>query len=788
MVGLGTHTFRTRLVIATAVTVFFVQLLGASVDIYTGYTRLSAEMDVKGRLVVEQTSAAISRPVWDFDDILVEEILESLFGVSDVARVAIVSITGETEVELLADALSEPGALRLYSEPIIIYEGASAETLGVLDVTISTSGLKAELWALAIQKSILVLTILGLASPALYLVLGRLSKPLEDLRNAVRAIEHKEYDLPVPGRDRYDEIGALANALDGLREREAELAVLRRANSEKVIREGKRIQQALHSTRDVVVLVDETDKIIFRNASAKTFFPEFSIGDTLVERRGEKRSRADQVRSALLSRSEIDTEISIVLHGAARHFQARTGPIVDYYGNDLGGLFLASDFTEQFEHSKEASYLASHDPLTGLLNRRQMDVALAEWTEGTDQHVGMLLVDLDHFKEINDTLGHQLGDSLLVEIARLLCELSTPDDLVIRLGGDEFAVVTQGQNSEHHLDVMASTAIDKLQKPLLINGRSVQISISAGIAISATAKTGWSSETLMRHADFALYEAKNGGRGRYEIYKNELSEVYDRRRKMEVSFRTALETDCVFPVYQVQTSIHDGSVVGFEALARWMDPDLGLISPTEFILLAENADLIEPLTRKIMINACETAVEWREHGFHHRIAVNLSPKLFDGTVLGLVKDCLKITGCPSEMIELEITESVLLSNSNVVKKEIEDLRALGLSIALDDFGIGYSSLDYLRRFPVDKIKIDRAFVRDIAKSEQSRAIITAISQLGHSLGMKVTGEGAETSEDRLALANCGVDVVQGFVDGLPTTKSEAEQIFITGSVPRIAAG
>lgn len=156
--------------------------------------------------------------------------------------------------------------------------------------------------------------------------------------------------------------------------------------------------------------------------------------------------------------------------------------------------------------------------------------------------------------------------------------------------------------------------------------------------------------------------------------------------------------------------------------------------------------------------------------------------------MGLVKDCLKITGCPSEMIELEITESILLSNSNVVKKEIEDLRTLGLSIALDDCGIGYSSLVYLRRFPVDKIKIDRAFVRDISKSEQSRAIITAISQLGHSLGMKVTGEGAETSEDRLALAICGVDVVQGFVDGLPTTKSEAEQIFITGSVPRIAAG
>ncbi|MFT4706415.1 MAG: diguanylate cyclase (GGDEF)-like protein [Yoonia sp.] len=519
MISSGTHSFRSRLVIATVITVFLLQVFGALVDIYVGYSRLSTELDVKGRLLAEQTSVAISRPVLDFDEAIVQEILEGLFDISNVARVAFVPAMGEGGVELFVDGISEQSTLRLYSEPIDIYFDTAAETLGVLDVTLSTAGLKAELWKLLIFKSILVLAILSLATAVLHIVLGRLSKPLEDLHDAIHAMEREEFDQPVPGGDRHDEIGALANALDGLRERETELATLRRASSEKAIREGMRIQHALNSTRDVVVLVDETNKIIFRNASAKTFFPEFSIGDTLVEHSGEKRSGAEQVRLALFTRSEMVSEISIVRHGATRHFQARTGPIVDNDGNDLGGLFLASDFTEQFEHSKEATYLASHDPLTGLLNRRQMDVALAKWSENTGQLVGMMMVDLDNFKEINDTLGHQIGDSLLMELARLLGEISNSDDQVIRLGGDEFAIVTRGAGSERHLDMIASTAINKLQNSILIEGHLVKMSISAGIALSIIPKTGWSSETLMQHADLALYKAKNGGRGRYEIFE-----------------------------------------------------------------------------------------------------------------------------------------------------------------------------------------------------------------------------------------------------------------------------
>ncbi|HEY9039659.1 MAG TPA: EAL domain-containing protein [Roseovarius sp.] len=781
---LGSLSFRTRLVLAAAATVVLVQIVGALVDIYSGYVRLSAEMDATGELLVNQTASTISWPLWDFDDTLVKEVLESLLQIKDFAGVAIVSVGGETDVELLSDATSTSETLRIYAKPIVIQDGNATETLGTLKITMSTSGLWTALWRVALHKTLLVVAILGMASVALYLVLGRLSKPLEDLRKAVYAIEREEFNLPVPGRDRTDEIGALANALDGLREREAELAMLRRANNEKSQREGKRVQQALQSTRDAVVIVDEVNTIVFTNGSAECHFPGFRIGAELIERRSTKRSRADEIRSALLSRKEVDMEITLEQKGIIRHFQARTGPIVDSSGNDLGGLFLASDFTEQFEHSREASYLASHDPLTGLLNRRQMDAALAKWVEDASQPIGVMLIDLDHFKTINDTFGHQHGDTVLIRVGQEFRDLSLSDDLVVRLGGDEFAIITRGPNSERHLNWIASSAIDALKTPVQLHERAIKVSISVGIATSETA--GWNVQALMRHADLALYEAKEGGRGRAENYKDALSATHERRRTMEESFRTALDTDCIFPVFQAQTAIDDGSVVGFEILARWHDPDLGLINPAEFIPLAENADMIEPLTRRILTDACETALEWRSLGFQHRIAVNLSPKLFDGIIFNLVKECLSLTECPPEMIELEITESVLLSNSSAVKKEIDDLRAIGLNIALDDFGTGYSSLDYLRRFPVDKIKIDRAFVRHIASSEQSRAIVTAISQLGHSLGMKVTGEGAETQEDRIALKGCGVDVIQGFVDGQPALKSEAEQMFLTGPTQKKA--
>ncbi len=519
MIAFSTRSLKDQLVIAIGAIIFIVQVLSTFVFIYASSARSSAELDKMGWLITKQASLAMSLAVEDLDDVFIKGILENLLEIPNVARVAIVSASGDGEIELFADNLPDLNELRLYSEPISIQDVNATSTLGVLDLTISTASLKAAEWRLAIQGVILSLAIFSVTLPVMYFVLGRIFRPLEDLHTAVKVIETGDFDRQLPSKDRVDVIGSLANALDGLRAREAELVILRHAASEKSIRESMRIQLALHSTRDVVVLVDETNEVVFRNSSAKMYFPEFSIGDTLIELKGVAQSRSELVRSALSTRAITDSEIAVVRHGAARHFQARTVAIIDHDGKDLGGLFLASDFTEQFENSKEASYFASHDPLTGLLNRRRMDMTLADWSNNKTQLVGMLMIDLDYFKETNDAHGHLFGDSLLIEVAKTLNEISCPDDLVIRLGGDEFAIITRDSNCEGHLDSIASTLIEKMKKPKLIDGHWIKISISAGISTAATTGVNWSSETLMRNADLALYEAKNRGRGRFEIHK-----------------------------------------------------------------------------------------------------------------------------------------------------------------------------------------------------------------------------------------------------------------------------
>lgn len=537
MIGAHSKSFRTRLVVAAAATVMFVQLISAVVDVYTGYSRLSTEMDAKGRLLVEQTATVIARPLWDFDDNLVAEILGSLHEIDGFTDVTVVSDAGETEFNLISDEKSSTDTLRIYNQPIVMKNGDTEQPLGMLEITISTSNLWAALWWVIFHKTTLVVVSLCFASAALYVVLGHLSKPLEALRNAVYAIEREEFDLPVPGRNRKDEIGALANALDGLREREAELLILRRASNEKSQRESRRIRQALQSTRDAVILVDETNTIIFTNVSAETYFPGFSVGSELVEQSDINQPRANELRAALLSRREVDNEITFERNGTVLHFQARTGPIVDSLGRDLGGLFLASDFTEQFERSKEALYLASHDPLTGLLNRREMDAILTEWVSDPDLTIGIMLIDLDYFKAVNDTFGHHLGDKLLVSVAQKFGHLAGPDDLVVRLGGDEFAIITQGTNSKSHLHKIASTAIDDFKTPVHLEDRIIQASISAGIATSKA--TGADVQMLMRHADLALYEAKKQGAVDLKYTETRSRSLRIGSKKMAGNLRTA---------------------------------------------------------------------------------------------------------------------------------------------------------------------------------------------------------------------------------------------------------
>lgn len=512
------RTFRARLLLASILTVAIAYSLVSTASLYSNFVRLNSALDENGRLFAEQTSAALTRSVLDEDLAAVRAILAKLVEEPDVDRAAFVPREGGVGQEMTSGDPADPSYLLLYSAPITIQEGSTSEILGVLDVMVTSSGLWQELKRLALFEIGKLLALLCFAYLLFFFVLARFSSPLEGLENAVHAIEQNDLHAKIPFLTRKDEIGALGRALEGLRLHELKRAERRHTNSQNAIREGTRLQHALHSTRDVAIVIDETNKIVFSNASAKTFFPGFPVGDTLFNHAGKMQPGAELVRAALSERSQLDIEISVMLHGVTRYFQARTGPIVDKQNNDLGGLFVASDITEKFEHSKEAAYFASHDPLTGLFNRRQMEITFADWCQARTQVFGILLIDLDYFKEINDTMGHIVGDSVLKALAQMFVKYCNSEDVVVRLGGDEFAIISRRPNCARNLELLASTLIAALQIPLIVEGREVALSISAGVAVSETLEVGWRLEDLMHLADLALYEAKKCGRGQYKNF------------------------------------------------------------------------------------------------------------------------------------------------------------------------------------------------------------------------------------------------------------------------------
>ncbi len=781
MFGLRSFSVRTQLVVAAAVTVLIVQAGSAAFDVLDARARLSSNLDRQAALIVRQTAASLVLPVWDFDTPLVERLISDLGDNPALVGATLRDAAGDVVFQPTFRTAREPPGNRVLDADITYDENGVTERIGSLAIRYTTDGLRLAVRERIVYEAAACSVVMVLIGLGLHLVLGRISRPLEHLRLSVAAIERGDYERSVPWRGRGDEIGALASAIDNLREREAEVAMLRRETDEAARRERRRIRQALASTRDAVVVVDETGKVVLCNPQAKPYLDQFGIGGDGAWAPSSGRPVRIKMKQAIETRAPLDTQMTVELDDEVRHLQIRIGPILDTDGGDLGSMLVASDNTVQIEQTERAAFLATHDGLTGLPNRRHMDELLNEWRLEDGAQVGMLLADLDRFKTINDTHGHPVGDALLRTVADILADLVESPDAAIRIGGDEFAIIAKGSDAPDRLMRYAVQAIEALTHPVDVGGRAVVTAFSAGIATVELATD--TPGDLLRRADLALYEAKALGRGRYTLFEGRLEEELHRRVSLERDLRSALVSGRIVPAYQLQTSLADGTIAGFEALARWNHDTLGPISPTEFVALAEESDLIVLLTERMLLAGCRAALDWRDLGFRGRVSVNVSPRLFGGRIVELVTDCLMQTGCPAELIELEITETVLLSDGGTAREEIAALRRLGVSVALDDFGMGYSSLSYLHRFPVDKIKIDRSFVSGLAASPEVRAIVVAIVQLGHALDMSVTGEGAETESDREALRLCGVNAVQGYVDGFPMPEADVRQ-FIKCSLDR----
>lgn len=472
---------------------------------------------------------------------------------------------------------------------------------------------------------------------------------------------------------------------------------------------------------------------------------------------------------------DIDQSAAAALTDLALVVVTVTTSLLIVMGFSVPAAIASRRIRERWQAEDKIRYLAMHDSLTGLPNRLQLRHHLEQAVARAKRHdtkIAVFGLDLDRFKNVNDTLGHATGDALLEEVAARLVETLRESDVVGRMGGDEFAIVAEQINAPEDAMNLARRVCSALCAPYNVNGHEIITSASVGIALGPLPDQP--VEILMKNADLALYRAKQDGRNTFRFFEPAMDAALQRRRRLEHDLRNAIRKHQLYLDYQPQFGLSHGDLTGYEALVRWWHPAEGEIPPSTFLPIAEETGLIVPLGEWILKTACTYALGWPPET---KLAVNLSPAQFKTQdVYALVRRVLMETGLEPERLELEITEGTILQNTDAVIETLTKLDQLGVSIAMDDFGTGYSSLSYLTRFPVKKIKIDRSFIDTLGTNPQTSAIVSSIVGLGQSLDVTITAEGVETEGQAAMLKNWGCDQVQGYYYGRPEAEVPSDPL------------
>jgi diguanylate cyclase (GGDEF)-like protein/PAS domain S-box-containing protein len=451
--------------------------------------------------------------------------------------------------------------------------------------------------------------------------------------------------------------------------------------------------------------------------------------------------------------------------------------------NKIAGFVLsAENITLRKQAEQQIKQLAYFDNLTGLPNRLLFNDRLERALDMAKRYndiAAVMFIDMDNFKLVNDTLGHRIGDLLLKEVAKRLqqsirktdsvCHIGdeAPVEMVARLGGDEFTILLTKIRQYEDAVLVAQRIFEIMAKPMYLDGNELYATMSLGISIYPN--DGIDMETLLRNADAAMYHAKSLGRNTYQFYREAMNEAATTRLRLENNLHKALERHEFQLYYQPQMDLHTGEIVGMEALIRWMQPEMGIIMPHEFIAIAEENGLIIPITEWVLNAACEQNKIWHRSGFSTlRVSVNISPQLFkSGRLPDMVAKALDAAGLESRFLELEITESIMVHNFESTMRQLQQLKEMGTFISIDDFGTGYSSFNYLKMLPIDAVKIDRSFVHELLEKNEDAAIIRAIIATAHTLNLRVVAEGVETREQLEFLSSNGCDESQGYLVSKP---------------------
>ncbi len=463
-----------------------------------------------------------------------------------------------------------------------------------------------------------------------------------------------------------------------------------------------------------------------------------------------------------------------------RHYHLVGTPLKSATGEIIRFVLIYTDVTERRNAAIEIERLAFYDSLTGLPNRVLLKERLSQMLARAKRNkevVALLFIDLDHFKEVNDTLGHIYGDELLQIIAERLSSCLRSADSVARFGGDEFVVLLEGVSDREGIKEVANKLLTALAQPLQLGDR--EIYTGGSIGISQFPEDGDDVDTLFKNADTAMYYAKDAGRNIYRFYSSEMHASALELLTLSGFLRHSLERNELFILYQPQISFISGTIIGVEALLRWKHPFLGMIPPDRFIPMAEETGLIIEIGSWVLKMACMDAMNWINNGLQPlRVSVNISAKQFrDQGLVGMVQKALKESGLPPHLLELELTEGMLIENISTTRNTLDALKKMGITLAIDDFGTGYSSLSYLKHFPLDRLKIDKSFVKEITEpSGDSAAIVDAIIALAHSLKLTVIAEGVEEREQVEFLKERHCDELQGYYFSRPLKRSHLEHL------------
>jgi diguanylate cyclase (GGDEF)-like protein/PAS domain S-box-containing protein len=567
----------------------------------------------------------------------------------------------------------------------------------------------------------------------------------------------------------------------------------RKQSEETLLFKTALLEGQAETTIDGILVVDESDHIILAN---KQFGRQFEIPDALLSTRDDQIVLnhvlaqieapdvfAERVKYLYSHRDENSRDEFRLTNGKV--FDRYSAPLVDSQGHYRGRIWYFRDITDHKLSEERVQYLAHYDALTGLPNRTllrdRLAKALAE-ARRQNEKVALLFLDLDKFKDINDSLGHAVGDLLLQEVAARLKTWGREQDTIARLGGDEFLISLTHVKDVSDAAVAAERLMNAMTAEFVIQGHALSIGCCIGISIFP--EHGADSETLIKNADGAMYSAKESGRNNFRFFTKDMNAQVVERLTLESSLRTALAKEQLFLVYQPQMDVATGKITGLEALLRWQHPELGLVPPDKFIRIAENSGLIVPIGEWVLRTACSQARKWQEEGLPAvTMAVNVSAVQFrQGGFCDLIKRVLHETSLAAQYLELELTESLLLANADLMLSVIQELKAMGLTLAIDDFGTGYSSFSYLRQFRVSKFKIDRVFIRDVAVNPDDGAITAAIISMAKSLRLKVIAEGVENEAQMSFLRAHQCDEIQGYYFSKPL-KVDDVAVKLRGDAP-----